>query len=412
MSIKIPALPSDPHTTGWRRTVTGVAVDLRGIDAVEGAWVDGGDVVTIPSGTLILAVDKHATGWDNNYRTGERYAVQDATVTVYLVEDDTLTEVWTRHYKTASSALGATTLKKLTALLAKRPAPEGAVEVIEEARRLNRKTADCRWCNGTVYAQGGHLVGHGDQAQVEHWQDCPPRTATAGAPCALCGVTVAQADAQQYLVREWPTRWETRHRPHLNCTRIPLPSYEQQQEELKAIRAEQQAQAEKQRKREAATAARKIQREADRRAAVAAETARVAGLKVTERTETEIFSKNLGSGVRAQLLKYVDELEDGTTTTRWAVLTVPGGSGFTGEDYDPAPVEEDTVTLDEQIARSTYRSMKWTPPARGTSRDHGNGTCAECHQGTARHDRRDSSGIEGRVCNRCNTEPDYMLSFA
>ncbi|MBB4936558.1 lipocalin [Streptosporangium album] len=36
----------------------------------------------------------------------------------------------------------------------------------------------------------------------------------------------------------------------------------------------------------------------------------------------------------------------------------------------------------------------------------------ECHQGTARHDRRDSSGIAGRVCNRCNRDPDYMLSFA
>ncbi|MEV0616211.1 hypothetical protein AB0I81_23050 [Nonomuraea sp. NPDC050404] len=38
--------------------------------------------------------------------------------------------------------------------------------------------------------------------------------------------------------------------------------------------------------------------------------------------------------------------------------------------------------------------------------------CVNCDQPGATHHRRDSSGIPGKVCDRCNREPWYMLSFA
>ncbi|MER5649574.1 hypothetical protein [Streptosporangium sp. NPDC002524] len=411
MPIKVPTLPNDPKISGWRRLVTSVVVDLHGLEALNGTRLEAGDVVAVPPGALILAVDKFTTGWDYHFRTGKPYPVQDATVTVYLASDDTLTELWTRHFKKAASALGATTLKKLTALLEKYPEQPGVFEIIEEARRPNRKAGNCRWCGRNVSAHNGHLRGHGDDTEVEHWQDCPTRTAEAGAPCTLCGVTVAQDQAQEYLVREWPIRWETRHRPHLNCTQRVLPSYEEQLAALQEARAAQQRGAEKKRQREATNEARRIKREQNRRAAVAEETARVAGLTVTKRTTTELWSKNLGGGVRGRLLEHADELSDGTTTTRWAVVTVVNDSGYNGEDYDPVPDQTVIETLDKPIASATYKALKWTPTPRLLD-DTSGGTCEECHQRAARHTRNDSSGIQGRVCDRCNEEEDYMLSFA
>lgn len=38
--------------------------------------------------------------------------------------------------------------------------------------------------------------------------------------------------------------------------------------------------------------------------------------------------------------------------------------------------------------------------------------CDECGEGRGTYRRRDSSGIEGYVCQRCNYSPSYELSFA
>lgn len=38
--------------------------------------------------------------------------------------------------------------------------------------------------------------------------------------------------------------------------------------------------------------------------------------------------------------------------------------------------------------------------------------CAECGERAGRHERRDSSGIPGLVCDRCDREPSHALSFA
>lgn len=416
MLITVPPPSDTPNTTSWRKTITALT-DAKGGNAIEGVFLQPSDVVDIPTGTLILTVDKTTTGWDYGYRTGERYALKDATIAVHITTTDGLTELWHRHYKSDRAAFGATTMKKLTALLSKHPAPGGDITVVEEARRPNRKSAECRWCHAQLPSGTGHLVGHGNDVEAEHWQSCPVQRTYAGT-CELCGVTIAPTTpAGVMLIREGVGRRSLRHLPEVCCTeRTPVSAeeYTAMSAAITRTAAEERAeQAEKERR----AAERKEQRAAARKAAVEAaeraEVARVAELAETGRSVVNINSKNLGGSLRAKLDEITISLSDGTTTTRWVVSTYSTGTGWTGEDYDPDPGEEQEYTS-KTAARAAYRALRFQPSGRHDYDTHGVGWgvgCAECGWRRAEYQRHDSSGIPGKVCARCNRLEDYELSF-
>lgn len=77
------------------------------------------------------------------------------------------------------------------------------------------------------------------------------------------------------------------------------------------------------------------------------------------------------------------------TRKEWAVPT----------DEDHAAVQ---AKVDEYLAAHPKR------PARSRQSQ----MCDECGERRGRHERQDSSGIWGKVCDRCDREPSYVLSFA
>lgn len=409
ITITVPAIPAGLHPAAcWRRTLTGLNAGERGMRAVAGDWLHAGDSITAEIGTLLLTVDKTTTGWDTHYQTGERFPVEDATITAYLVTTDGLSEVWRRHFKQAKSAFGAASLKKLGTLLAQHPAPGKSAAVVEEAHRPNRQPGSCRWCGGHIGANFGHVTGHGDNAKVEHWKSCPRRRATNGTPCTLCGVSVCADDAEQVLTREGEGRWETRHRTLLNCTEYAIPSWEEMQQQRQAERDAERKREEKREKDRQNRAAKKNEKEEQQAAAHAAEQERIQGLATMSRTSQELYSKSLGAGGRVRLLQHSDILEDGSTTLRWTVETSASGTGWTGDDYDPDLGHAEPYTTLE-AARRAYQAMKFELPRRTQPTGP---ACSNCDRPGARHPRYDSSGIKGLVCNSCNRDEDYMLSFA
>jgi hypothetical protein len=417
----VPPVTADQAKAGsWRKTITGLTDD-KGGQAIQGAWLAAGDTVALDLNTVVIAVDKTFVRFEAGYRTGDNYPVYSADVTLYVATDDGLEQRWARAFKNYSSAIGATTRKQIAALLDKH-APTGAQPaVVAEAQRRNTRTAPCRWCRADVPSGLGHLVGHGDGTVVEHWQQCPARHVDAGTPCVLCGVTVIAgglpAEAERVLRRDGSGVWETRHVASLDCTTNRVESYEEYQDRhrvrLAAEAAERDAARAKKEKAEAAAAARKAKKLADAKSAHDAEQARIAGLTETGRSEKSLFDKALSThGRRVRLSEINVQLSDGTSTLRWSVSTYSGGSGWTGEDGDPEP-DDSTEYTQVDMARKAYQGYQYVKdtPTRGTTVVPSE-TCDECGYSEARHPRFDSSGIPGKVCNRCNVHEDFMLSFA
>ncbi|EFC80884.1 hypothetical protein [Parafrankia sp. EUN1f] len=417
--ITVPPIPD--RLTGWRKTITALNDQARGGFAITGEWLQPGDIVDVPADMLIIAVDKTFIGHAPVSRFSDGAARYAATVTLHRASEDGLTTIWTRAFKDSTSALGATTRAQIRKALTAHPAPTGPATVVTEARRPNRKDGACRWCHNRVPAQAGHLVGHGDDLLVEHWQTCPPRLLANGPlNCGLCGVELLDANgyrapdpAEVVMVREGTGHWEPRHAARLNCTENRLESATERRARDAAARDAEQAafqsrQAAAQKREDA-----KARREQARRDAADAEAARVKDLKVTSRKVSNLYDKGLGEGQRARLDEYVDTLSDGTTTTRWAVVTYTGGTvgSFTVDgDWGGDDPEGSAIYHYKPTARIAYQRLKYTPPAREPYEP--GGECAECHGGGARYTRFDSSGIEGKVCARCNDNPDYLLSFA
>ncbi|GAB2717532.1 hypothetical protein [Kitasatospora kifunensis] len=418
MEFHVPEVPQDLHPAAcWRRAVTALDPAAHGGYAVIGDWLHAGDTVDLPADRLVITVDKATTGWKDGYRSGERYPVESATVTVYRIGQTD--PVWQRHYKQATSAIGATTLKKLTALLEALPVPDGAPVVVNEVWRPNLKDGDCRWCGTHLSKRVGHTVGHGDDAQVEHYRQCPDRqldpTSSDLGTCELCGVEVVFGQAQLVLLREGAGRWAVLHNREFGTKRMcevaPVPSPAEQAKAAEARRAAEQAQREK----EKAAQARKLQRAAERaaakRAAAQAEQERVAGLATVKRTTENVYDKGLGNGRRARMDKHLDLLEDDTTTERWSVSVYYTSSGWNGEDYDPAE-DEGGEWASKDVAHAHYKSLKWEPDPQPTRPSTAGGRCANCNGPGARHQRVDSSGIPGSVCDSCDRDDDFQLSFA
>lgn len=417
--ITIPALPA--KTKGWRKTITALA-DAAGGAAVEGTWLSPGDVVDIPDGTLVVVVDRTFLRYDYGYRSQETYPVYAATVTIHLAGPDGLRELWTRDFKNDKSAFSTTTRKKIVALLVAHPAPAGTPAVVTAARRLNRQPGPCRWCGGQVVATGGHLVGHGDQIQVEHWQHCPSRHIhEIGASCGLCGINLIAEGGYRaphafgrVLVREGEGRWEVRHEHYLNCTTRRLESGEEYRARQIAAREAQNASA-----RQAAEAERKKQerqarREREALEAARAEEARVESLTITGQTSKTLYSKNLGGGQRARLDEHTLTLSDGTSATRWAVVVYHEGvvGSFSEEGDGGDEPDETAVYYRKSAARSAYQRLQFTPSSGRSEHRSGGRECDNCGRGGAHHHRTDSSGIAGVVCDSCNRDDWFMLSFA
>lgn len=368
IDITVPPTPAGLHRAAcWRKTVTALDTDRKGGFAVEGEFLHAATVVKLTAGTLIVAVDKATTGWTQDYYTGKHVALEDATVTALLADPqapDGLRELWSRHYKTAKSAFGATTIRKLTALLVEYPAPNGPVTLVTDARRRNTKAGACRWCKEHLPADYGHIA-YDDHTLIEHWQKCSFRPAANGDTCALCGVTVATEQAQVVMVREGTGRWETQHRSrwgNRDCRVDPYPSFEEQRAERRAA-AEAEAKEKARKEKEAAKReARKAERDAAEEAAHLAEQDRVARLAVVATETDELYSKALGESRRATLTENLHTLEDGTTTTDWTLTIESTDSGWNGEDYDPEPGTETRYTRLAE-ARSAYQGKRYTPPA-------------------------------------------------
>ncbi|MER8118980.1 hypothetical protein [Streptomyces sp. NPDC094031] len=187
--LTVPPVPDGMRPTSWRRTLDAVHPGKAGVDALPGHWLNPGDDIALPDGTLLLAADKTGTGTAVNARTRRRYTTEDAHLTIALLAPDaTLTPLWARRYTHAASALGREVTNKAVALLAAHPAPGEAPVILAEAQRPNRRAAACRWACGTDIAPGdGHLIGSGRNAEVEHWPDCTaPANLPVPRPRATC----------------------------------------------------------------------------------------------------------------------------------------------------------------------------------------------------------------------------------
>lgn len=442
MQITVPVVPEGKDTASWRRHLTGVDPAKDYSYRALGPWLQAGDLVEIPQGSLVLVVDRAVRGWKDEWVPGRRsrssafprsVPQKDAVVTVYLAADGELVEMWSRHYMSGKSAFGATTTKKLAALLEQHPVPEGTAQVLYEARRPNRKEGKCRWCTRTVRAEAGHAVGRGEDAQVEHYEQCTPQAVPGDQPCAcvLCGVEVVPYQAQLYLRRDGSGVWEARHALAYNggmsCVEQPVASPQEQREALAARDAaeRERALAEQERTRKAGekTRAAREKRERAKREAHEREQARVAALKTVDRASVPLFDKGLGGGMRARLLEHTDTLEDGTTTLRWTVETYYEGSLTANQDgeYDEDSTSTTEDFTDKKAARSHYQTFSFDS-ARGRSAGRGSaagpggsghGSCWECGSAPGQVERRDSSGVEGWVCYRCDRQnpDDYLLSF-
>lgn len=356
--ITVPPIPEPMMASSWRRVVTGIRVSRSGATTTllpdDGSqWLAAGDMVQLPAGTVILVVDKTFTGSAANYRTGEPYTVYTPTVTVLRVTGEgDLATVYRRTFKTSKSIYSTTVLGKLRAALETSPAAVVA-QVLAEAQRPNRTAEPCRWCGGRVAAAHGHVVGHGDQVQVEHWKQCPPQPARPGdhrVPCTVCGVSVHHTLGVRTVERpaggppaDGP-RHTIQHQSELDCANRPQPEAELIDAELAfqdAQRREQEAadraavakkQKAAQARRDKAAAKRRTKQERERQEAEAMRelVARV-GIHYTE-PPTNLYDKGLGGGIRMRLDQTVGHLagadsgaDDGTDgTATWWTVTCPG----------------------------------------------------------------------------------------
>ncbi|MFC1405705.1 MULTISPECIES: hypothetical protein [Streptacidiphilus] len=353
MDVTVPTVPHPLHPAAcWRKILSDLDPAAEGGYAVIGQFLNPGDVIDTLPGTLLLTVDKATTGWADNYHGSGRHRVEDATVTVHLVTDDTtnpLKELWSRHYKSSKSAFGASTIKKLTTLLAKHPAPPTnlPVEVIREAQRPALASGTCRWCENPIPKGTGHRVGRGDDTALEHYQKCPERRAATGTPCALCGVTVIADQARQVLIREFGGHWQTEHRADglgFDCRTCDIMSAEDQIAEQQMIREQEAAKAAKAAARKEAARVKREEKKARETARDLSERQRVSRLTPVSTERRELYNKGLGPGRgRAILTEYTDVYADGTRMPRWTVDALADSTEYT----------------DLAIARAYYQDYKY-----------------------------------------------------
>ncbi|WP_218030789.1 hypothetical protein [Streptomyces ardesiacus] len=273
--VSVPPVPegADVHRS-WRRVLTGLDDRAEGDAAVIGPEVGHGAVVETAAGALVLIVDQHVTGWGEAYRTGKRYPLMDAAVSLHLVQGNgALKPLWARHFKRAKGAFGAAGLGQLRKHLAAHPAAgDLPLAVVDPGPgRPNFKPGPCRWCAAVLPKGQGVLVGRGEAAQVEHRGECPSQPAEPGTYCARCGVSVAPGAARVVVVREGEGRREIQHTGRCEDHKSYF-VWEQEQAQRRADedarRAEAKAaEAKRAKRREAAAEKRRLAREAKERAA-------------------------------------------------------------------------------------------------------------------------------------------------
>lgn len=86
------------------------------------------------------------------------------------------------------------------------------------------------------------------------------------------------------------------------------------------------------------------------------------------------------------------------------------GARFDGTRKEWAlPTAETAAEVTALVAAHTAAKPARKAPAAPRPRRH---VCDECGKKAGKHERYDSSGIAGLVCDSCDREPDYALSFA
>ncbi|MFJ1756556.1 hypothetical protein [Kitasatospora sp. NPDC088134] len=242
VEVAVPPAPAGARPAAcWRRAVASVDREQQGGFAVRGERLPAGGHAVLAVGTLVITVDRCALGPALPRGRGQRPQVdEDADVAVLLATANGLMELWRRHYQSARSACGPTTLRTLEKLLAEHPPPPGPpAEVICP----NSAAGECRWCGQQVRAGAGRQApavgGAKAEGAVEHWPSCPPRGARDGEVCTDCGRSVVRGDAHQVLIRDGDdpgsAEWRTRHLPYLRCTVNPQRTWEELQAANAAI---------------------------------------------------------------------------------------------------------------------------------------------------------------------------------
>lgn len=179
VTVTIPSVP--PDSTGyWRRVVTGIDPTQRGGYAVLGHFVQPGERLTVPLGTLVLVVDKNAYERTGGPRLGAGRIMESATVRILKARTRGLVEVWSRDYRSAwiqPSAINrlTTLLRKQQERLARNPeraeqdraaAREANARRAERARLASRRGGRSSGERGKPRATSG---GSQDAAQIRAW---------------------------------------------------------------------------------------------------------------------------------------------------------------------------------------------------------------------------------------------------
>lgn len=144
VTVTIPSVP--PDATGhWRKVVTGIDPTQRGGYAVLGHFVQPEERLTVPLGTLVLAVDKNVFERTGGPRLGAGRFIESATVRILKARTRGLVEVWSRDYR--SAWIHPSVLNRLTTLLRKHQErlarnPERAEQDRAAAREANARRAE------------------------------------------------------------------------------------------------------------------------------------------------------------------------------------------------------------------------------------------------------------------------------
>ncbi|MFH8439349.1 hypothetical protein ACH4A3_29510 [Streptomyces sp. NPDC018007] len=371
--IVVPQVPSDDGADVHRSArwiVTGVRDQGESRERLEGVEVGHGARVEVPAGSVLLVLDKRATGYKER-RFAAPYMAYDATLTLLLVEEAGLRSkpLWSRRFASEKGAFGSAGVGQITKHLAAHPpAPDLRVREIEAGPgRPNWTAGPCRWCGEQVSKGAGRAIGHGKGARVEHapGRCVLPAQQVSGEDCARCKVACVPGSGEWVQVRdpEAGQRWEARHRG--DCARWPSPEEDAQRKEQ--LRLQRAAEQEAARRREAKKEADREKRAAKRRAARGEE--RLAAEEVQERVErlgvketTYVaghFDKGIDPRTRMRLVERCLTLGDDSTVTAFDVETYGGvrEDDRGGRYYRLSDARE-------EYQRHTWEPLPYTPRRR------------------------------------------------
>ncbi|MFE6272222.1 hypothetical protein ACFVQ9_25915 [Streptomyces goshikiensis] len=344
VTITIPAAPSGTDTSGhWRRVVTGIDLRQRGGYAVLGSFVRPGMRMTVPLGTLVLAVDKTVYERALGPRLGAGRFVESATVRILKARTRGLVEVWSRGYQTAW--IHPSVIRRLTSLLRKQQ--ERLARNPERAEQ-DRQAADKANARRIERARAARLKVEAEDKRREQRRLSRELKAQAKALAERGRRRKATADRKALGERKAQAR---------AAARTAAAERRTAERAARVDRIEQDVR----KRRELETGYAEFWHRAERD--------RVRDLKVVEQVSVRLAGRRLAPGVRLQLLEHRGTLTDGTTTVWWTTQEVTSHSDLgaarcayrahTRSTVQPYPASASerhrTEVLDERFWRSVER---------------------------------------------------------